>query len=118
MKTIKKNNNIPKIIHQVFFDVGLGKSLKDFPIYEKSHNQMKDFCRKNNFKYNLWTKPKIIKLINKYYGKKELDYYNKLPTEWYRMELSRYYVVAIHGGFYLDLDIFLNYKKYKNPFQI
>ena len=116
-KTIKKST-IPKIIHQVFFDVGKGKDLKDFPIYQKSHNQIKNYCKKYNFKYNLWTKPKIIKLIKEKYGKKELEYYNKLPTEWYRMELSRYYVVAIYGGFYLDLDLFLNYKKYKDPFKI
>ena len=118
MKTLKKNNKIPNIIHQVFFDVGLGKGLKDFPIYQKSHNQMKDYCKKNKYKYYLWTKPMIIKLIKKYYGEKELNYYNKLPTEWYRMELSRYYVVAVYGGYYLDLDIFFNYKKDKDPFKI
>ena len=27
-------------------------------------------------------------------------------------------MVAIYGGFYLDLDLFLNYKKYKDPFKI
>ena len=38
---------IPKIIHQVFFDVGLGQ-LKDKPLYLKSIANMKKFNTKKN----------------------------------------------------------------------
>lgn len=40
-------------------------------------------------------------------------FYNSLPSEWYRMELVRYFAVAKYGGFYIDLDMFC--KKSLNP---
>ena len=41
------------------------------------------------------------------------DFYKSLPSEWYRMELVRYFAVAKYGGFYVDLDMFC--KKSFNP---
>jgi hypothetical protein len=102
-----RKSTIPKIIHQVFFDVGLGQ-LKDKPLYLKSIANMKKYnSKKNGWKHMLWTKDKAIKLIKKDFPE-YYEYYLKLPTEWYRMELVRYFAIARFGGFYVDLDIFCN----------
>ena len=104
--------DIPKIIHQVFYDVGLGE-LKDKPIYLKSIENIKKYNpKKDGWKHCLWTKSKAEKMIKKSFP----DYwtfYNSLPSEWYRMELVRYFAVAKYGGFYIDLDMFC--KKSLNP---
>tara|TARA_B110001469_G_C9591931_1_gene293722 strand:- start:494 stop:1255 length:762 start_codon:yes stop_codon:yes gene_type:complete len=106
-KKNKSHKNIPKIIHQVFFDVGLGQ-LKDKPLYLKSIANMKQFnAKKDGWRHILWTKNKSIKMIKKYFPQ-YYDYYLKLPSEWYRLELVRYFALAKYGGFYIDLDMFCN----------
>lgn len=105
-KTLKKSRSkIPKIIHQVFFDIGLGE-LKDKPLFKKSIENMKKFnTKKDGWKHCLWTKSKAEKMIKKSFPE-YWSFYKSLPSEWYRMELVRYFAVAKYGGFYVDLDMF------------
>jgi len=109
-RTRSKSNRkkrIPKIIHQVFFDVGLGQ-LKDKPLYLNSIANMKKYnTKKNGWRHILWTRDKALKMIKKDFSQ-YYDYYLKLPTEWYRLELVRYFALAKYGGFYVDLDMFCN----------
>ena len=89
-----------KTIFQIFYN--FGRELDEFPIYIKSIEMWKEYCRTYNLTYLLFTREDCEKLVKK---TKYYEFYQKLSA-WSKMELMRYIVISqIPNSMYIDLDI-------------
>ena len=87
-------------IFQIFYN--FGRSINEFPIYIKSIEMWKEYCRTYNLTYLLFTREDCEKLVKK---TKYYEFYQKLSA-WSKMELMRYIVISqIPNSIYIDLDI-------------
>ena len=98
----KKNDILPKIIHQIFWDFS-GKERKIEEITE--YNACSQSWKKNHsdWEYKLWYGPEMHKFVEdnfpKYYEK-----WNKLPKKIMKVDSFRYMLMYKIGGIYSDLD--------------
>jgi mannosyltransferase OCH1-like enzyme len=93
---------IPKIIHQIWFNIYNQKSNK---IPKKFIKEQKKLIYMNkNFKYNLWTLHDAIILIKKKY-KKYLVLFNSFINIVEKVDFFKYILMYEFGGIYLDIDI-------------
>jgi len=92
---------IPKIIHQIYFDLGHGK-LKDTRYY-KSHISFKKI---KGFKYKLWNERECDNLVKNNFSKKIYNFYINLRFGIQKLELLRFCILYKYGGIYIDLDIY------------
>ena len=103
IKTKKKNNN-KKIIHQIFFNIGKGE-LKDIKPFYKCYKHNKEYCKKNNIKYKLWSRKQVEKLLEKPKNKEFKKLYYDFDQDIMRIDFGRYLILWNYGGIYVDLDI-------------
>ena len=77
---------IPKIIHQIYFDLGIG-NIENNKIFFESHNAFKSL---KDYKYILWNKEECDNLVklnyNKYY-----DFYKNFRFEIQKIDFIRFY---------------------------
>lgn len=90
------------IIHQIFFDIGKGKSIKAFPNWEKNVAVNKKL--NPTFRHILWTDKTAQTFINKHYPQYK-PMINSFPHKFYLIDFFRYLVLAKMGGVYIDLDV-------------
>jgi mannosyltransferase OCH1-like enzyme len=92
---------IPKIIHQIYFDL-YNKKIDDIAVYKKSIEQIKLY--NPTYKHMLWNKKSSADLIKKklpqYY-----DFYINMRYDVQRIDFLRFVVLYVYGGFYVDLDL-------------
>lgn len=85
-----------KIIHQIWFDMGNGKT----PPQDYIHPWKKlNF----DFYYHLWNESEAKELIKTHYHF-FLKYYEKYPYTIQRIDAVRYFFLHRYGGFYCDTD--------------
>lgn len=98
----KAPSEIPKIIHQVFFNLSDNRIefMKKFKPYQQT------WIEKNpDHQYILWNATMIDELINKSYPH-VAPIYNRYRAHWVvRADIARYLVVHHMGGVYADLDV-------------
>ena len=92
---------IPKIIHQVFLDIGT--PLKDFPIFIAGQEKWKSWCEENGYEYKFWTSDTIERRLQ--FDKSIYDFYYELRYTWQRIDFIRYVLLNYYGGVYIDLDV-------------
>lgn len=106
------NNNIPKIIHQIWLQ---GKY--DIPTpFINNQNKIKHI--NPNWKYILWEEISILNLIKT--NKKWLDTYYKFQYLHQKVDYAKLIILYTYGGVFIDMDAYTNKNldtlvdKYKN----
>jgi mannosyltransferase OCH1-like enzyme len=99
---------IPKIIHQIWIQG-----------YNQAPFELQKFCqecRKINFdfQYILWDDDRIKKLLSEHFADEYLQLYNSYTVFAQKADFSRYVILYIYGGIYLDFDT--KCKKNLTPF--
>ncbi len=89
------------IIHQIFLKVS-DKTLEDYPCYLEGIKIWKDFCKKHNWEYKLWTDipEDILDEDDKFILDDSID---KEP--FIKVDYIRYIILEKYGGIYVDLDV-------------
>ena len=115
-KRLKRTKKVRKItsrgskitVHQIF---GLMGDKVMPPLFKKSHETFKKFCRKNGYKYKLWNKKMCEDLIKEYSSFK--DIYDNTRYTIMKVDIIRFIILHKYGGLYADLDILPKLKKLK-----
>ena len=92
---------IPKIIHQIYFDLGIG-SIENNNTFFESHNKFKSL---EEYKYILWTEKDCENLIKSDFNE-YFDFYNNFRFEIQKIDFIRFCILYKYGGVYVDLDFF------------
>lgn len=107
-RTTKRKKSII-YVHQIF---GLMGDDKLPPLFKKSQEAFKLFCKKNNYKYKFWNKKSCEKLIEQYKNYKKMYYSVKYDIM--KVDIIRFLILHKYGGLYADLDIFPKIKKLRD----
>jgi len=95
---------IPKKIHQIFWSF-TGKELNDIPKFKEHTLKTEQFANHYGYEYKLWDLKECEELIVEHFPK-----YITLWTEFrfpiQRCDFIRYLILFIHGGWYLDCDVY------------
>jgi len=95
---------IPKKIHQIFWSF-TGKELNDIPKFKEHTTKVKQFAEHYGYEYKLWDLKDCEELLVEYFPQ-----YIVLWTEFrypiQRCDFIRYLILFIHGGWYLDCDVY------------
>jgi mannosyltransferase OCH1-like enzyme len=94
---------IPRVIHQVFFDLGKGK-LRQIPDFCFSYDKTHVYCEKNNIDHELWDEKSFLELLECYPEYKDLFENFRFGIQ--KVDFARYLILYDRGGIYVDLDIF------------
>ena len=96
---------IPKKIHQIYGIFNDGKSLDDIPKFKEHTTKVKQFAEHYGYEYKLWDLKDCEELLVEYFPQ-----YIVLWTEFrypiQRCDFIRYLILFIHGGWYLDCDVY------------
>tara|TARA_R100000808_G_scaffold5859_2_gene17698 strand:- start:2288 stop:2947 length:660 start_codon:yes stop_codon:yes gene_type:complete len=93
---------IPKIIHQIYFNLS-NTVLADHKIFYQSHN----ICKKyTDYHYMLWSEKECEDLLNCEFPQYK-DFYNNFRYEIQKIDFIRFCILYRYGGFYVDLDMFM-----------
>lgn len=85
------------ILHQIFIDIGKGKTFRDNELYSKIYD--------NNRKYYsimVWNEERLDFLILKY--PEFIDMYRSFPNLFYKIDFMRPLILHQFGGVYMDMD--------------
>tara|TARA_R110002020_G_scaffold190290_1_gene389789 strand:+ start:8521 stop:9240 length:720 start_codon:yes stop_codon:yes gene_type:complete len=100
---------IPKIIHQIYFDLH-NKKIEDIPLFKTSSERIQKL--NPDYKYILWSEDECNKLVKEklpeYY-----DFYNSMRYKIQQIDYIRFVILYLYGGFYVDLDL-INLKNLDN----
>lgn len=88
---------IPKIIHQIWYQ-GENNIPDSYPNYRKSWKRLHP-----NYKYILWDKDSIIKLILDHYPHL-YNKFNSYPKMIQKIDMAKYIIMYHYGGIYADVD--------------
>lgn len=95
---------IPRKIHQIFWSF-TNKELDDIPKFKEYTTKTKQFADHYGYEYKLWSLKDCEELIVEYFPQ-----YIVLWTEFrhdiQRCDFIRYLILFIHGGWYLDCDVY------------
>ena len=111
----KRITTIPRIIHQIFIDLGKGDLFQaaDGRFYQ-SHRLTKKYCQKAKIKYHLWNKSELDRLVTKVAKGRYHDFYHQLRQDIQRIDFAKYLILYAYGGIYLDLDVHIM-EKHPSP---
>ncbi len=90
---------IPKIIHQIWYDLGNGKEIPDR--LQRYQESWKSFHP--DWEHKLWSEENGRDLIQEHYPF-FLKTYDNYPYGIQRVDAVRYLILYAHGGLYADLD--------------
>ena len=89
------------IIHQIFVDIGKGKTYLDNPIYKKCVAQNQKLHP--NFRHKIWNEKMLDNLVKKHYPE-YLEFWNEFPHPFWKIDFGRYMLLHYEGGIYIDMD--------------
>ena len=95
------SNNIPKLIHQIYFDLGGGK-LENNKLFKKSSDMFK---KMKGYEYKLWDEESSERLIREDFGDRIYKFYKRLRYDIQRLDFVRLCILYKYGGIYFDLDM-------------
>lgn len=90
--------NIPKIIHQIWFQGENNIPTKYKEMYSSCLNLNKNYTR------IVWDSVKIYNLINNDYSE-YIDLYNNFPLMIQKIDFAKYVILYHYGGVYIDMDV-------------
>ena len=92
---------IPKIIHQIYFNLH-NKNIEDIPLFKKSSHKIQELHP--DYEYILWTEDKCDELVKEklpeYY-----TFYKSMRYDIQRIDYMRFVLLYLYGGIYCDLDL-------------
>jgi mannosyltransferase OCH1-like enzyme len=94
---------IPKIVHQVWFDMGNGSTVPD---KYKPMNESKKLhlSEENGWTFVLWNEKMAMDLLTNDYPW-FIPYYNSYKNTICRIDAIRYFILHKYGGIYMDQDL-------------
>ena len=93
---------IPKIIHQIYFNL-YDTKLEEQEFFYRSHLNCSN---QKGFKYMLWNEQTSLELIKNEYNT-YLKFYKDLRYDIQRNDFIRFCILHKYGGFYIDLDMII-----------
>jgi mannosyltransferase OCH1-like enzyme len=94
----------PKIIHQIFFEVG-AKKLEDYPKFVKCSNMWKEWCNRNNYEYMFHTLEDLERVMKQ----EDKDLFKRVDDEkryrFIKIDYGRLVILSHYGGIYVDMDV-------------
>jgi hypothetical protein len=90
-------------LHQIFMDIGQGKTYRDNPIYKKCYDKNKVFLKKTTFNIKIWNEKDLDYLVKEHYPK-YLTLWNSFPNPFYKIDFVRPLILHYEGGVYMDMD--------------
>lgn len=97
-------NMIPKVIHQIFFDIGRGKRYTDISDFVSGYNKTKEYCSKNSIHHKFWDQKEVEELLHENYPE-YVELWGDFREPIQRIDFARYMILHHEGGIYLDLDV-------------
>lgn len=95
---------IPKTIHQIFWNFK-GKELDEIDVFRESVDETKRFCDEYKYEYRMWNLKECEELIVEYFPK-YITLWTEFRYDIQRCDFIRYCILFIHGGFYVDCDVY------------
>jgi mannosyltransferase OCH1-like enzyme len=100
---IKTMTQIPRIVHQVWFDFGSCPTVPEK--YNEANASIKKHCsEKDGWKHMLWNESMAEQLLKQHY-EWFLPVYEGYEFNISRVDAIRYFILHHYGGVYLDQDI-------------
>ena len=94
----------PRIIHQVFFEVG-NKKLEDYPLFVENRDKWKVWCERNNYEYMFHTLEDLEPIMKQ----EDKDLFKRVDDEnrfqFIKIDYGRMVILSHYGGVYLDMDV-------------
>jgi len=97
-------NMIPKVIHQIFFDIGKGKTYRHITEYVTGHDKTIKHCEENGIRHKLWNQKEVEELLHEEYPH-FVELWENFREPIQRIDFARYMILHNEGGIYLDLDV-------------
>ena len=92
---------IPKIIHQIYFDLH-NKKIEDIPLFKTSSERIQKL--NPDYKYILWSEKKCSDLVKKEFPE-YYDFYKSMRYKIQQIDYMRFVLLYVYGGIYVDLDL-------------
>jgi len=106
------------LVHQIFIDIGQGKTFRDNPIYCTCYEKNKSFLEGTEFNIKIWNEKEIDELIKDLYPE-YLPFIKSFPNPFYKIDFVRPLILHSKGGIYLDMDnILLEVPNLKSDYYI
>tara|TARA_R100000935_G_C2825413_1_gene162019 strand:+ start:698 stop:1360 length:663 start_codon:yes stop_codon:yes gene_type:complete len=94
----------PRIIHQVFFEVGT-KKLEDYPLFVENREKWKLWCERNNYEYMFHTLEDLEPIMKQ----EDKDLFKRIDDEnrfgFCKIDYGRLIILSHYGGVYCDMDV-------------
>jgi len=87
------------MIHQIFIDIGKGKSYLDNPIYKKCVEENK----KQSLQHKIWNEKMLDDLCKEHYPQ-YFEFWKSFPHPFWKIDFGRYMLLHHEGGIYIDMD--------------
>jgi mannosyltransferase OCH1-like enzyme len=95
---------IPRKIHQIFWSF-TGKELNDIPKFKEYTTKTQQFANHYGYEYKLWSLKDCEELIVEYFPQ-YIELWLTFRYDIQRCDFIRYLILFIHGGWYLDCDVY------------
>ena len=95
---------IPRKIHQIFWSF-TQKELNDIPKFKEYTTKTQQFANHYGYEYKLWSLKDCEELIVEYFPQ-YIELWNDFRYDIQRCDFIRYLILFIHGGWYLDCDVY------------
>jgi len=100
---------IPRKIHQIFWSFTASgadpKELNDIPKFKECTDKTKEFAKKYGYEYKLWDLKDCEEFLVEYFVE-YIDLWNEFRYPIQKCDFIRYLILFIHGGWYLDCDVY------------
>lgn len=95
---------IPKVIHQIWYNFGEGKTIDDYPRFVECLSKNRSFCASLGYGHILWDNETCDALILNTFPQ-YLQLWKDFSQPIQRVDFIRYCIISTYGGIYLDLDV-------------
>jgi mannosyltransferase OCH1-like enzyme len=96
---------IPRKIHQIYGIFNDGIPIEDIPIFKEHTMKTKQFADHYGYEYKLWDLKDCEELIVEYFPQ-YIELWNDFRHPIQKCDFIRYLILFIHGGWYLDCDVY------------
>lgn len=92
---------IPKVIHRIYFDIGLGP-IENNSIFMQSVEAFGKLMP--DYKQIIWSREEVENLLNEK-AKSLIPFWRELRYDIQRIDVTRFILLYFYGGFFADLDL-------------
>jgi len=96
---------IPKKIHQIYGLFNDGKSIEQIPKFKEHTLKTEQFAKHYGYEYKLWDLKECEELLIEHFPQ-YIELWQEFRYPIQRCDFIRYLILFIHGGWYIDCDVF------------